>query len=48
MWNSNEKKKQKGNELTDSETRLVVTGVRVLEVGKKGEMIKRYKVSTIK
>ena len=47
MWNSNEKKK-KGNELTDSEKRLVVIGVRVLEVGKKDEMIKRYKVLAIK
>jgi len=47
MWNSNEKKK-KGSELTDSEKGLVVIGVRVLEVGKKDEMIKSHKVSAIK
>ena len=40
--------KKKGSELTDSEKRLVVIGVRVLEVGTKDEMIKRYKVSAIK
>ena len=44
---SKRKNKPKNNELVDTENRLVVIGVRVLEVGRKGKMVKRYKAALL-